>query len=336
MNLSLHNISIFLSNKLILDKIQLEIGQGDLISLLGPSGCGKSTLLKTIAGLLTPENGDILMDRQNVIGLPSNKRGAVIVFQDLRLFPHMTIEENIAFPMKIKGIPKEERLEKARKLMSSVQLEGCQKRKLTEMSGGQLQRVALARALAADPKILLLDEPFSSLDNGLRQDMRQLVLKLHAEYNMTTILVTHDQQEALMMSDRIAVMMDGRIIQYDTPQRIYHTPINKAVADYLGGGNYIEGQVINGQFQSEEICFRSEIENGTYLALFRPSALHPLPDGNYRITEIQYWGERWDITVQGPAQQLVLSVTSEQQWQVRDYIGIQFDYGKAVLIRQET
>lgn len=336
MNLRLNSISVSLSNKLILDKIQLEINQGELVALLGPSGCGKSTLLKTIAGLITPESGDILMNKQSVIDVQSNNRGAVIVFQDLRLFPHMTIEENIAFPLKIKGMPKQERLEKAQKLLKSVQLEGYHQRRLTEMSGGQLQRAALARALAADPKILLLDEPFSSLDNGLRQDMRLLVLQLHAEYNMTTILVTHDQQEAFMMSDRVAVMMNGQIIQYDTPRKIYHSPVSKAVADYLGGGNYIKGHVVNGHFISESIRFSAEAEDGLYLALFRPQALTILPDGDYRITDIHYWGERWDITVRGPDQQLVLAVTSEHPWQVGDYIGISFDLSNAVLIKEDA
>ncbi len=332
MELTLHNISLNFSSKTILNSIDLHIGQGELISLLGPSGCGKSTLLKTIAGLLTPNDGDILINREKVNHIPSNLRGAVIVFQDLRLFPHMTVEENIAFPLKIRGVAKEKRIAKARQLLQSVQLPGYENRKISAMSGGQLQRVALARALAADPKILLLDEPFSSLDDNLRQDMRNLVLQLHAEYGMTTVLVTHDQQEALMMSHRIAVMLNGEIAQYDTPQTIFHQPVNKAVADYLGGGNYIQGRVEKGRFTSEVVSFATDKPDGSYLALFRPKALRPLASGNYRVADIRYRGDQWDITVQGLKQKFLLACDSEQRWQINDFIGIDFDPAKAILI----
>jgi putative spermidine/putrescine transport system ATP-binding protein len=251
----LRDISVSFGGKIILNSINLEIGAGELVALLGPSGCGKSTLLKTIAGLFTPQSGDVFIHGQNVSNQPASMRGAVIVFQDLRLFPNMTVEENIAFPLKIRGVSKVDRHRQAQKLIAGIRLEGLGERKISEMSGGQLQRVALARALAAEPKILLLDEPFSSLDENLRQEMRRLVLDLRREYEMTILLVTHDQQEAFLMADRIAVMLDGKIIQYDTPRNIYQGPANKTVADYLGGGNYIQGDVRNGRFHSAIVNF---------------------------------------------------------------------------------
>ncbi|MBP1762595.1 MAG: transporter, partial [Firmicutes bacterium] len=216
LQLQMQNISVSINHKLILDELNLDVREGELISLLGPSGCGKSTMLKTIAGLLTPQAGDIIMDDMIANEWPANNREAVIVFQDLRLFPNMSVLDNVAFPLKIRGVDKETRRLQAAKMLESVKLSGLEKRKINEISGGQQQRVALARALAANPKLLLLDEPFASLDDNLRQDMQQLVLDLHREYGITTILVTHDQQEALMMSNRIALMMDGRIVQFDT------------------------------------------------------------------------------------------------------------------------
>ena len=222
MELSLKNISVALSGEEILDSISLTVDDGAFISLLGASGCGKSTLLKTIAGIITPSSGSVFLNGVCADRLPPHKRGTVIVFQDLRLFPHMTVAENIAFPMKMRGVTKEEYMRTTIGLLEKVQLEGFEGRRIREMSGGQLQRVALARALAANPNVLLLDEPFSSLDENLREDMRQLVLRLQKDYRITTILVTHDRQEALSMSDKIALMMDGRILQYDTPENIYN------------------------------------------------------------------------------------------------------------------
>ncbi|UWG97059.1 ABC transporter ATP-binding protein [Dehalobacter sp. DCM] len=333
MSLKLVDISVTLSAKPIIKKLNLEVSQGELISLLGPSGCGKSTLLKTIAGLLPQQEGDIVIRGEIVNSVSADKRGAVIVFQDLRLFPNMTIEENIAFPLKLQGIDKAKRLAKAKSLLKSVQLEGYEKRRTNEMSGGQLQRVALARALAANPRILLLDEPFSSLDESLRQDMRRLVLDLHRDYGTTTILVTHDQQEALMLSDRIAVMLQGQIIQYDTPQMIYNHPANIAVADYFGGGNYIEGTVRNNHFSNRRITFTINVPDGDYTALFRSSALALSNENNdYEITEINYWGDRWDITVKGQDGVFIISEAADYRRQTGDKIGLDWNIDKVIML----
>lgn len=209
MSLKIENLSIKLQKEEILHDVSLEIKEGEFVSLLGASGCGKTTLLKSIAGLLETEDGSISIDGQKMDHVAPEKRGTVIVFQDLRLFPHMTVEKNISFALQLKKVPKKEQKKRVEKLLEDVQLSGYGDRRMKEMSGGQLQRVALARALAAEPKVLLLDEPFSGLDEKLRMEMGALVKRLHQEWKLTTILVTHDKREALQMSDRIALMSGG-------------------------------------------------------------------------------------------------------------------------------
>jgi len=344
LELILGNLSVAIDNKLILDSINLKVKKGELLALLGPSGCGKSTLLKTIAGLLPPASGYVMLNGKDATDLPPNQRGVVIVFQDLRLFPNMTVEENIAFPLKVRGIPKGERLEKVHNFIAGVQLQGLEKRKVTELSGGQLQRVALARALAAEPKILLLDEPFSSLDENLRRDMRRLVMDLRRRYGITTVLVTHDRQEAFMMADRIAIMFSGKIVQCDTPKNIYHAPATKAVADFLGGGNYIQGTVKNGQFLSNIINFPVSKPDGQYTALFRVPALKALspaenPQGEqtkqiFQITDLYYLGDQTEIIAEGSGQQLKLNISSDHSLSIGDKIHIDFDLSQVVLIEE--
>lgn len=335
MELQIQNISVALNDKLILDSLSLEVREGELISLLGPSGCGKTTLLKTIAGLIPPRIGQIIISQEVVNDWPSNDRGAVIVFQDLRLFPNMSVIDNVAFPMKIRGVDKDTRRAEAGKLLESVRLEGFEKRKINQMSGGQLQRVALARALAANPRILLLDEPFTNLDDSLRQEMQRLVLDLHQKYKITTILVTHDQQEALMMSNRVALMLEGRIVQYDTPQIIYNAPVCKEVADYFGGGNYIDGEVKTSIFHSKLLSFPAALPDGKYLALFRPPALKMADqDGCYKVLDMRYLGEKWTVEVEGNRQLFSLSVAAEHGLEIGGKIGLDFDISQAVLIPQ--
>ena len=201
--LSIKNLSVELNKNMILDNFSLGINDGEFVSIVGPSGSGKSTLLKTIAGINPVKDGIIELDGRMINDEPAHKRGAVIVFQDMRLFPHMNVNENVTYPLKLKGMSKAERMKTATKLLSDVQLDGLEDRKVNQLSGGQQQRVALARALAAEPKLLLLDEPFSALDENLREDMRQLIASLHQKFHMTTIMVTHDLHEAESMSDRV-------------------------------------------------------------------------------------------------------------------------------------
>lgn len=247
------NLTKRFNNIEILKNINIDINQGEFVTLLGKSGCGKSTTLKLIAGLVNPDSGDILFDEKSVLNTTTQNREAVIVFQDYSLFPHMNVFENIEFGLKIKKINKNTRKNKVKELLNLVKLEGFEKKYPSQLSGGQKQRVAIARTLAVNPKILLLDEPFSSLDINLRSEMREFVLNLQKSLNITTILVTHDKEEALMMSDKIAVMINGEIAQFDTPKNLYEKPISKGVANIFGQRNYINGNIIDGIYKSDLI-----------------------------------------------------------------------------------
>lgn len=313
MGLEIKNLIVELQQEEILHQIDLSIEEGEFVALLGESGCGKTTLLKTIAGLLEAESGDICWNGGSMMETAPEKRGTVIVFQDLRLFPHMTVEKNIAFPMELKKVPKEEQKETVKRLLEAVQLPGYEKRKMKEMSGGQMQRVALARALAANPRVLLLDEPFSGLDERLRLEMGSLVKKLHEEWQITTILVTHDKREALQMADRIALMKDGEILQYDTPEDIFYHPVSRAVADYFGKANYIEGVVSGGVFKS---CFgewKTDQQNGKYEAMIRPFAVQiARSEEGFRIAEVIFMGETAQVLIETDRGFLISQVMSRE------------------------
>ena len=284
MKLKIENLYAGYEDGAVLQDLSLSVAEGEFLSLLGPSGCGKTTLMKSIAGILPAERGRILLDGRDITGLPIHKRGTVIVFQDMRLFPHKSVAENVAFPLKMQGIAKAERLRVAETLLEKVQLAGCGSRRPSELSGGQQQRVALARALAAQPKLLLLDEPFSALDENLREDMRNLVLQLQKEFHMTVILVTHDREEALSMSDRIALMFAGRLVQTGTPKDVYNRPANRQAADYFGNCVYIRGRAEAGIFRAPGICCQVDADDGAYTIMLRPDALNTEKPGGYLLT----------------------------------------------------
>lgn len=234
MKLEIKDLTVDINNTRILEDVDLSLEEKEFLVLLGPSGCGKSTLLKTIAGINQVTGGTISLDGALVNDVPAHKRGTVILFQDIRLFPNMSVAENVTYALRLKGIRKKARREKAAELLRYVQLEGFEDRMPSTLSGGQMQRVALARALAAEPKVMLLDEPFSSLDENLREDMQALVKELHSRFEMTTIMVTHDREEAFSMADRLAVMFDGHIVQTGKPENVYTEPADERVKRYFG------------------------------------------------------------------------------------------------------
>jgi ABC-type Fe3+/spermidine/putrescine transport system ATPase subunit len=257
--------------KQVLKDVNLTVEDGEIISLLGPSGCGKSTTLKIISGIVKPDSGDVLFNGSTIQDTPIEKRGAIIVFQEHLLFPHLNLEENIGFGLKMAGVSKKEIKQRVKETLKLLELEGFEKRYPNELSGGQQQRAAIGRALILKPKVLLLDEPFSSLDIKVRNSMRELVLSLHRELKITTILVTHDKEEALMMSNRIALMLDGSILQYDTPENIYERPVSQKAADFLGEKNYIEGKIENQRFLSQLISFNVKaMKAGVCKLMFKP------------------------------------------------------------------
>ena len=228
------------------DHLNLEIEDGDLVCLLGPSGCGKSTTLSIIAGLEQATEGTIYFDEENVGGLEAEDRDIGMVFQDYALYPHMTVQENIAFPLKMQGWKKKDRIEKVKEAAKMLQIEEYLKRKPGKLSGGQQQRVAIARAIVKNPKILLLDEPLSNLDARLRIELRDEIRRVQKQLGITTIFVTHDQEEALSISDKILLMEKGKISQYSSPKEMYMEPQNMFAAKFLGNPpmNFVPGEKV--------------------------------------------------------------------------------------------
>ena len=239
----------FTEGEAVLDNISLEISKGEFITLLGSSGCGKTTTLRIIAGLEQPDAGSVWLDGREVTGLEPNQRDVNTVFQNYALFPHMNVAENIGYGLKLKKVPKSEIRKKVSQMLELVQLKGYEKRKPSELSGGQKQRVAIARALVNNPKVLLLDEPLGALDLQLRRAMQIELKHLQKKLGITFIYITHDQEEAINMSDRIAVMRDGRIEQIGTPDEIYNHPKTSYVATFVGNANILHGaaESIQGQ-----------------------------------------------------------------------------------------
>ena len=231
----------FTEGEAVLDNISLEISKGEFVTLLGSSGCGKTTTLRIIAGLEQPDAGSVWLDGRDVTGLEPNQRNVNTVFQNYALFPHMNVAENIGYGLKLKKVPKSEIRKKVSQMLELVQLEGYEKRKPSELSGGQKQRVAIARALVNNPKVLLLDEPLGALDLQLRRAMQIELKHLQKKLGITFIYITHDQEEAINMSDRIAVMKDGRIEQIGTPDEIYNHPKTSYVATFVGNANILHG-----------------------------------------------------------------------------------------------
>ena len=241
--LELKNINKKFNETVALDNIHLEINDGEFFSLLGPSGSGKTTCLKVIGGFEQPDSGNVSLFNENVTDIPPFKRNVNTVFQDYALFPHMNVEENVCYSLKIKKIPKIEQESQVEEILSTVKLTGYEKRKPSELSGGQRQRVALARSLINKPKILLLDEPLGALDLKLREQMQIELKNLQRQFQITFIYVTHDQQEALSMSDRIAIFNDGKIEQVDSPDNIYKNPKTAFVADFIGTTSLVSKQL---------------------------------------------------------------------------------------------
>jgi spermidine/putrescine ABC transporter ATP-binding subunit len=227
------------------EKIDFPIEEGSLVTLLGPSGCGKTTLLRMVAGLEEPTEGDIFIKGKRINDTPIHKRNLGMIFQNYALFPHKSIFENVAFGLKYRNVSKEEAKDKVSKALEMVRLPGVENRMPSQLSGGQQQRIAMARAIVIEPDVLLMDEPLSALDENLREEMRREVDNLQQMLGVTTIFVTHDQREALSMSDKILVMKNGRKQQEGDPQSVYNEPVNHFVADFLGHSNFIKGEIVD-------------------------------------------------------------------------------------------
>jgi ABC-type Fe3+/spermidine/putrescine transport system ATPase subunit len=279
--LNLHNLTKTYpaSSAPALHNLTLTVNSGERVALLGPSGCGKTTALKLIAGLLEPTSGDICFDGQSILKVPAERRSAVLMFQNHLLFPHLTISENVGFGLKMRGEPESVIRPRVAELLEQVQLAGFETRSPRQLSGGQQQRVALARALILQPRVLLLDEPFSSLDAHLRDDLRVLLQRLQRQLGLTTIFVTHDQQEAVMLADRVALMFNGQLQQYAPPRELYTRPASCAIAKFFGNQNFIQG-VRRGSLVETAfgpVCLREPSPEGPVTLTIRPERVQIAP-----------------------------------------------------------
>ena len=276
LNISIKSVTKTYGDFHALNDVNLEVNSGEFLTLLGPSGSGKTTLLMVLAGFTRPDYGSVKFGEEEVILKPPHLREIGMVFQNYALFPHMNVEDNIGYPQKLRGVSKSETKHDVDEALSIVKLDGLGKRRVGELSGGQKQRVALARAIVFKPKILLMDEPLSALDKKLREEMQIELRQLHDSLHITTVYVTHDQKEALTMSDRIAVINDGQLMQLDTPNEIYKRPNNAFIADFIGESSLLSVKVQGGAayLGASEICANQTPDrDGDYLLMVRPEKL---------------------------------------------------------------
>jgi iron(III) transport system ATP-binding protein len=310
-NIIFENLSKHFQENTALNNINLKIEPGELIALLGPSGCGKTTLLRLLAGFIAPDQGKILIDEQVIsdsnsnYSLPPEKRNMAMIFQSYAVWPHLNVFDNVAFGLRLRKINKQELKNRVTQALCLVHLETMANRYPAQLSGGQQQRVALARAIVVKPQIFLLDEPLSNLDASLREEMRREILHLHRQLNLTSVYVTHDQREALAISDRVVVMSAGKIEQVGTPEEIYEQPKSEFVANFIGRFNLLPAKMISPtEVEVEGLVFRPlnvaeiDLDQEVLLCILpRAIALHPVVDGvetndlTAKVEEIEYFGE---------------------------------------------
>ncbi len=353
--LALNEVSCAFGTVLAVDRVSLALTPGEFVSLLGPSGCGKTTTLRMIAGFIAPTAGTIEMDGVVISSpgatLPPERRQMSMIFQSYAIWPNMTVAENVAFGLQLRRFDRDTIRRKVEEILKTVQMAALAERYPSELSGGQQQRVALARAIVVQPRILLLDEPLSNLDANLREEMRYEIRRLHDEFRITTVYVTHDQSEAMVTSDRIAVMNQGRIEQIDAPHMLYTRPRTRFVAGFIGRSNFLDGVC-----EGEEVLFdRFALPRAAFddagrgfrrtmvfslrpqsIALHRP--LRPPTDGRHlvagQIVGRAYLGESWDYLVSPPESALRIKVAAPppQIFEIGESVWIELDPKQMVAI----
>ena len=289
------------------DGISLTIRRGELVTFLGPSGCGKTTSLRLIAGLELPSSGTLRIAGRDVSREPASARNVGMVFQSYALFPHVSVLDNVAYGPRIRGLSKAEAQQTARTILAQVGLSGLEARLPAELSGGQQQRVAVARAIAQQPDVILFDEPLSNVDAKLRRKVREEIRALQRRFGLTAVYVTHDQEEALAVSDRIVVMDQGKIVQVGTPDDLYERPVNAFIADFIGDANLIEGTVSAGMFRAGEMEVPLGGAEGPVRVSIRPERIHLMPGGPATIRVATYLGSRMEYVVRTEAGELLVS-----------------------------
>ena len=330
--IELKDIFVSFDGEQVLDGLNLDIRDKEFITLLGPSGCGKTTTLRIIAGFLEPDAGEIVFEGKKINGVPAYKRQVNTIFQRYALFPHLNVYENIAFGLRVKKLKEKEIKETVTEMLSLVNLEGFEKRSVSTLSGGQQQRVAIARAIANKPKVLLLDEPLAALDLKLRKDMQKELRRIQRQLGITFIFVTHDQEEALTMSDRVVVMDKGKIQQIGTPQDIYNEPKNAFVADFIGESNILDG-VMHNDFSAEfsghlfECLDKGFSKNETVDVVVRPEDVDIVPaeKGMLKgvVTSVDFLGVHYEIIVDIGGFKWMIQTTDECF--VGDNVGLNID-----------
>jgi ABC-type sugar transport system ATPase subunit len=340
--LTLKNISKAFGSIEVLDDISLELDDGELLVLLGPSGCGKSTLLRLIAGLETPDAGEIFINDKRIDHLLPKQREVAIVFQNYALYPHMTIAKNLAFPLKVSGVGKQEIAERVNSIAAMLGLSEKLKDKPGQLSGGQRQRVALGRAIIRKPSLFLLDEPLSNLDADLRARMRLEIVRLQKEIKTTAIHVTHDQAEALTMADRIALLHRGKLIQIGTPEELYKDPNCVFAAQFIGSPrmNIVTGRIEQDRlipFGLKVSSFYLSSEKAELLIGLRPEAMEIKPGGEFEGTVVlcEYYGDSYVVKFKFGGHELVLS-GAKKPYETGEIVRFSFDPKELLFFSEET
>ena len=341
MEVRLNRLTKRFGSVVAVDDLSLELGDGEMIGLLGPSGCGKSTTLFMLAGLLTPDDGEIWFGDENVTRIPPEKRGIGLVFQNYALYPHMTVLGNIMFPLINTKVPKQRATMMAEEMAELVQIKELLNRKPSELSGGQQQRVAIARALAKKPKLLLLDEPLSNLDARLRMETREEIRRIQREVGITSVFVTHDQEEAMSISDRIAVIREGALQQYEEPQLMYRKPQNLFVAKFMGtpAVNILEAEVRDGELHcgSVKLASARDAKPGKVLAGIRPELFTTDPEGfAATVTHVEMLGRDLIVTFELGNQAVKALLDSETIIRPGNVLRLKVKQGRILLFDTDT
>ena len=320
--LELKDISVSFDGETILDKLNLSIKDGEFVTFLGASGCGKTTTLRVIAGFISPDSGDVFFDGKRINDLPPYKRQVNTIFQRYALFPHLNVYENVAFGLRVSHTPDKEVRQRVAEMLKMVNLTGYEKRKVDKLSGGQQQRVAIARALVNNPRVLLLDEPLAALDYKLRKDMQNELRRIQRQTGITFIFVTHDQEEALSMSDTVVVMNEGKIQQIGSPTDIYNEPKNAFVADFIGESNIVDGVMLADYSvkldgRTFECLDKGFLKNEPVDVVIRPEDVDIVPvekgmlEGE--VTSITFKGDYYEMIVDGCGFKWMVQATDEQK-----------------------
>ncbi len=321
----------------VLNGIDLSVDENEFVTLLGPSGCGKTTTLRIIAGFEKPDQGRVYFEGKDITDMPANQRPVNTVFQNYALFPHMNVFENIAFSLRVKNVKEDEIKKRVAKALKQVNLKGFENRRIDQLSGGQQQRIAMARAIVNEPRVLLLDEPLGALDLKLRQEMEYELVRLKKELGITFIYITHDQEEALTMSDKVVVMNEGYIQQEGTPQEIYDEPVNAFVADFIGDSNIVPGQMADEKVVKidgvEYPCIDGTAEGfpprRRVDVVIRPEDIDIVPYGegqwNGTITSKLFIGVHYEMLVQSEHGKIEWLLQNYDQHEVGEKIGMKVD-----------